>query len=100
MVSDKRVSERFGHSTINVTADRYLHVTPTMDRSAAEAVGELLRVARGEASHTSPLRFNCVTRGRQDRRSTRAKRGRGSPLARVAVSLRSRGPPCARLAAS
>jgi len=42
----KRVSERLGHSTINITADRYLHVTPAMDRAAADAVGRLLLTAR------------------------------------------------------
>jgi integrase len=42
----KRVSDRLGHSTINITADRYLHVTPAMDRSAADAVGHLLRTAQ------------------------------------------------------
>jgi len=53
-VDIKRVSERLGHSTINVTADRYLHVTPAMDRSAAEAVGQLLRVARAGLPASSP----------------------------------------------
>jgi integrase len=36
------VSERLGHSTIAITLDIYSHVTPTMQRRAAEQVAALL----------------------------------------------------------
>jgi integrase len=32
------VSERLGHSTIAITLDIYSHVTPTMQREAADTV--------------------------------------------------------------
>jgi integrase len=32
----KVVSERLGHAKINMTADRYQHVLPTMQRAAAD----------------------------------------------------------------
>ena len=37
----KIVSERLGHSTIALTADTYSHVTPGMQRQAADALGAL-----------------------------------------------------------
>ena len=49
----KIVSERLGHSNINITADIYLHVTEGLDEAAAVAVGDLLRRAR---SDTAPVR--------------------------------------------
>ncbi len=35
-VSPKVVQERLGHSTITTTMDTYAHVTPTMQRAAAD----------------------------------------------------------------
>jgi integrase len=37
----KVVSERLGHSTISLTADVYSHVTPSMQKQAADVLGEL-----------------------------------------------------------
>lgn len=42
-VHPKVVSEMLGHSQISVTLDLYSHVTPTMQREAAEAVDAALR---------------------------------------------------------
>jgi integrase len=40
-VSASSVKERLGHSTIALTLDIYSHVTPTLQRAAAEKLGEL-----------------------------------------------------------
>jgi hypothetical protein len=41
----KTVSERLGHTSIKVTADRYAHVTPRMrDRSAQTMEGIMSRI--------------------------------------------------------
>jgi integrase len=42
-IHPKIVSERLGHSTITITLDTYSHVTPSMQREAAEAVAALLQ---------------------------------------------------------
>lgn len=42
-VHPKIVSEMLGHSTIAITLDLYSHVTPTMQRQAADAMDELMR---------------------------------------------------------
>lgn len=41
-VNPKKVQERLGHSSIEVTLDRYSHVTPTMQREAADKIGNLI----------------------------------------------------------
>ena len=41
-VHPKIVSEMLGHASIGITLDTYSHVTPTMQRSAAAAMDELL----------------------------------------------------------
>lgn len=41
-VHPKIVSERLGHATIAITMDTYQHVSPTMQRQAADAIGEIL----------------------------------------------------------
>jgi integrase len=41
-VSAKVVSERLGHSSVAFTMDRYAHVLPSMQREAAEVMGEVL----------------------------------------------------------
>lgn len=41
-VHPKIVSEMLGHSTVAITLDLYLHVTPTMQREAAATMDELL----------------------------------------------------------
>jgi integrase len=38
----KVVSERLGHAKASMTMDIYQHVMPTMGRSAAEMLGQLL----------------------------------------------------------
>jgi integrase len=40
-IHPKIVQERLGHSTIALTLDTYSHVTPTLQRAAAEKLGEL-----------------------------------------------------------
>lgn len=42
-VHPKVVSERLGHSTIQVTMNTYSHVIPSLQREAAEMMGDLLR---------------------------------------------------------
>jgi integrase len=42
-VHPKVVSETLGHSQIAVTLDLYSHVTPTMQREAAQAVDAVIR---------------------------------------------------------
>ncbi len=41
-VHPKVVSERLGHSTVTITLDTYMHVLPSMQRDAAEAVAALI----------------------------------------------------------
>jgi integrase len=41
-VHSKVVSERLGHSNINVTMDIYSHVMPEMDEAAAQTLDEHL----------------------------------------------------------
>lgn len=43
----KYVSERLGHSSINMTADVYLHVTRSMEETAVNQYNEFLN-ARGQ----------------------------------------------------
>jgi integrase len=42
-VHPKVVSEMLGHSTVAITLDTYSHVMPTMQREAAQVMGDLLR---------------------------------------------------------
>ena len=48
-VHPKIVSERLGHSTIAITLDTYSHVLPEMQREAAAALDDVLRVANPAA---------------------------------------------------
>lgn len=41
-VSAKVVSERLGHTNISITLDLYSHVTPTLQRQAAETIGKAM----------------------------------------------------------
>jgi integrase len=41
-VNVKVVSERLGHSSVAFTMDRYAHVLPSMQREAAEVMGQAL----------------------------------------------------------
>jgi integrase len=43
-VHPKVVQERLGHSTITLTLDTYSHVTPTIQKEAAEKIQDLLRI--------------------------------------------------------
>ena len=45
-VNPKVVSERLGHSTIQLTLDTYSHVLPTMQKAAADVLAKLLGPAR------------------------------------------------------
>ena len=38
----KIVSEMLGHTTVGITLDLYSHVTPTMQRAAAQAIDDVL----------------------------------------------------------
>jgi integrase len=40
-IHPKIVQERLGHATISMTLDTYSHVAPTLQRAAAETLGEL-----------------------------------------------------------
>jgi integrase len=42
----KVVSERLGHASVAITLDRYSHVLPGMDRTAADALARLHEKAR------------------------------------------------------
>ena len=44
-ISPKVVSERLGHTKINITLDLYSHVLPDMQDEAAEAMSALLAEA-------------------------------------------------------
>jgi integrase len=46
----KVVADRLGHASIKLTADVYSHVTPELDRGAANRLGELLQRSRIRAS--------------------------------------------------
>jgi integrase len=39
----KVISSRLGHSSIQITMDRYGHLLPGMDRAAAERLNDLFR---------------------------------------------------------
>jgi integrase len=41
----KIVQERLGHADISMTLDRYSHVTPSMQREAADALDQLILAA-------------------------------------------------------
>jgi integrase len=41
-VPAKVVSERLGHSSLTLTLDTYSHVRPTMQRRAADLMGQIL----------------------------------------------------------
>ena len=41
-VHPKIVSEMLGHATVAITLDLYSHVTPTMQRQAAQVLDDLL----------------------------------------------------------
>ena len=49
-IHPKVVSERLGHSTINITLDTYSHVMPDMQDEAAEKLDGVLKAAMGAAS--------------------------------------------------
>ena len=49
-IHPKVVSERLGHSTINITLDTYSHVMPDMQDEAAEKLNGVLKAAMGAAS--------------------------------------------------
>jgi integrase len=45
-IHPKIVSDMLGHSQVGITLNLYSHVTPTMQKQAAEAMDSLLRTAR------------------------------------------------------
>lgn len=49
-VHPKVVQERLGHANIAMTLDRYSHVTPSLQREAAESIAAAIEQARDEAS--------------------------------------------------
>ena len=56
-VHPKVVSERLGHASVGITLDTYSHVTPGMQREAAEKIDAGLRKAlAGRRSAAPPLR--------------------------------------------
>lgn len=54
-VNLKVVSERLGHSSVQVTADVYTHVLPELDASAADLVGESFTPLQGAKAKTLRL---------------------------------------------
>lgn len=63
-VHPKIVSERLGHATIAITMDTYQHVSPSMQREAADQMDAILSAGRGQRSRN----------GRQKRASRRQAR--------------------------
>jgi len=55
-VPAKVVSERLGHSSIQITLDTYTHVLPAMQKRAAEAMGRQLGKPVAENSCTMAVR--------------------------------------------
>ena len=49
-IHPKIVQERLGHSSIALTLDTYSHVTPTLQRAAADMLGELLSGGQSSTS--------------------------------------------------
>jgi integrase len=49
-IHPKVVQERLGHSSIALTLDTYSHVTPTLQRAAAETLAELLSGGRASTA--------------------------------------------------
>jgi integrase len=49
-IHPKVVSERLGHSTVNITLDLYSHVLPGLDEDAAKRAGDALEAALGKAT--------------------------------------------------
>ncbi|MCL6590691.1 MAG: hypothetical protein K6U80_12130 [Firmicutes bacterium] len=41
-INVKVVSERLGHSDVGITLNRYSHVTPNMQKEAAQVMGGIL----------------------------------------------------------
>ncbi len=58
-ISPKVVSERLGHSTINITLGTYSHVLPGMQEAAAEKLETALRNAINERESTSRPKRVC-----------------------------------------
>ena len=44
-VAMRVVSDRLGHTTTSITADRYTHVSPAVSRRAATAIADLVGAA-------------------------------------------------------
>jgi integrase len=53
-VHPKIVQERLGHSDIGMTLNRYSHVTPSMQREAAEALDKAIEDAWSDGAGTEP----------------------------------------------
>jgi integrase len=53
----KAIQARMGHSSINVTLDRYGHLFPELDEAIAAAFGESLKAARASSSTVIHARF-------------------------------------------
>ena len=47
----KAIQTRMGHSSINVTLDRYGHLFPELDEAIAMSFGERLREVRERSDH-------------------------------------------------
>ncbi|MCA1706907.1 MAG: site-specific integrase [Actinobacteria bacterium] len=53
----KAIQTRMGHSTINVTLDRYGHLSPELDEAIATSFGERLLAARRQRDNVVQARF-------------------------------------------
>jgi integrase len=57
----KAIQRRMGHSTINMTLDRYGHLFPELDRQVASDVGGILeKAASGASSAVRSIRTGNV----------------------------------------
>lgn len=73
-VHPKVVADRLGHSTTAITLEVYSHVTPTIQRGAAEAIGVALRAVtgRGVAAARAGAKESACLRGVSRRADERA----------------------------
>jgi integrase len=49
----KEVQERLGHSTIQLTFDRYGHLLPTLDERLREGLDATWRTTQADITHTT-----------------------------------------------
>ncbi len=73
-VHPKIVSERLGHATIAITMDTYQHVSPTMQREAAAAMGTILSPKPKKRTAKGGQNGGTAARGRRSREIKKARK--------------------------